>query len=543
MFKTTPRNAFVTLKDHKPDFQTRPSVRLINPTKPEIGRIAMRILDNTVKEIRSKTELKQCTNTREVIKWFNEIKNKGKLKFIIFDIETFYPSITPTLLNKALEWAMAYVSITPQQKKIIHQASQSFLYSDGVPWVKKGEVNFDIGMGAYHGAQACEIVGLFMLSKLAVLPNFKTIIYRDDGLAITSSSPRLQEKLRQSIIGIFAEQGLAITIEINLTRVQYLDVDLDLETGLYKPYRKPGDRPLYVSAHSNHPPQILKNLPSGIEKRLSENSANEQVFMEAAPVYQAELDRCGFSHKLKYSPSNDQPSSKKKKGRRRQVTWFNPPYSMDVETNVGREFLKLIDFHFPAGHILHSVLNRSTIKVSYRCLPNMGAQVAKHNSKILRNSKEVMTRPPPACNCQKSKAENCPLPGACNQDGVVYQTTITTSNRSSECYIGLAKNFKKRFRKHRDTLKEKKTEGNTTMSNHYWKVKEAGGEPIVTWKVLEANIPTYNPVRKVCRLCIREKYNIVLKPHLGTLNSRQEMFAHCRHMRFELIGDPGDPPD
>ena len=81
------------------------------------------------------------------------------------------------------------------------------------------------------------------------------------------------------------------------------------------------------------------------------------------------------------------------------------------------------------------------------------------------------------------------------------------------------------------------------MSNYYWKVKEAGGEPIVTWKVLEANIPTYNPVRKVCRLCIREKYNIVLKPHLGTLNSRQEMFAHCRHMRFELIGDPGDPPD
>ena len=29
----------MTLKDHKPDFQTRPSVRLINQTKQEIGRI------------------------------------------------------------------------------------------------------------------------------------------------------------------------------------------------------------------------------------------------------------------------------------------------------------------------------------------------------------------------------------------------------------------------------------------------------------------------------------------------------------------------
>ena len=167
-----------------------------------------------------------------------------------------------------------------------------------------------------------------------------------------------------------------------------------------------------------------------------------------------------------------------------------------------REFLKLFDFHFPPGHILHSVLNRSTIKVSYRCLPNMGAQVARHNSKVLRNSKEVMTRPPPSCNCQKSKVENCPLPGACNQDGVVYQSTITS--RSQESYIGLAKNFKKRFRKHRDTMKEKKTEGNTTLSNHYWKEVEAGGDPKVTWKVLESNIPTYNPVTKICKLCIRQ---------------------------------------
>ena len=102
----------------------------------------MQILDRVVKEVRGKTEFKQCTNTREVINWFNGIKNKSRLKIIIFDIENFYPSITPTLLNKALQWAMKYVKLTPQEKKIIHQASQSFLYSEGVPWVKKGEVNF-----------------------------------------------------------------------------------------------------------------------------------------------------------------------------------------------------------------------------------------------------------------------------------------------------------------------------------------------------------------------------------------------------------------
>ena len=138
------------------------------------------------------------------------------------------------------------------------------MFSEGVPWLIKGEVNFDIGMGAFHGAQACEIVGLYLLDKLKVLPNFQAILYRDDGLGVTPSTPRLQEKLRQKIIQIFAEQGLAITIEINQTIVNFLDVTLYLETGLFKPYRKPGDKPLYVSAQSNHPPQILKNIPLGI---------------------------------------------------------------------------------------------------------------------------------------------------------------------------------------------------------------------------------------------------------------------------------------
>ena len=95
VFKTVPRNAFVTLKDHKPDFQTRPSVRLINPTKPEIGRIAMQIMDNIVNELRIKTGLKQCTTTMEVINWFKELKNRNRLNFVIFDIEGFYPANNP----------------------------------------------------------------------------------------------------------------------------------------------------------------------------------------------------------------------------------------------------------------------------------------------------------------------------------------------------------------------------------------------------------------------------------------------------------------
>ena len=91
-----------------------------------------------------------------------------------------------------------------------------------------------------------------------------------------------------------------------------------------------------MSALSNHPPQILKNLPAGIERRLSDNSASKEIFDNAAPIYQAELDRCGYKHKLEYNPREINLPKKKRTRPPRRVTWFNPPYSMNVATNVGR---------------------------------------------------------------------------------------------------------------------------------------------------------------------------------------------------------------
>ena len=385
MFSTVPREAFLTLKDHKQEFQTNPKVRLINPTKPEVGRVAKKILDDMVKEIKAKNEnIMLATNTREVLEWFKSIRNKKIFKFINFDIDSFYASITPALFKEALEWAIQYTNMTEQQKKVVFQASKSFLYSRGEAWVKKGDTNFDIAMGAYHGAQACEIVGLFMLSKLVGLPNFQAIMYRDDGLGITPSSPRQTEKLRQTIIKVFKDKDLDITIEVGLTRVNFLDVTLDLEKEVFKPYRKPGDKPMYVNSSSNHPPGVLKNIPLGINKRLCEISANKEVFLEAIPPYQAELDKCGYSYRLVWMEEREIHQQKRVRARSRRVIWFNPPYSVNVQTNVGKEFLLLVDKHFPVGHPLHNIINRNTVKMSYRCLPNMGRKLSNHNSKILK---------------------------------------------------------------------------------------------------------------------------------------------------------------
>ena len=68
--------------------------------------------------------------------------------------------------------------------------------------------------------------------------------------------------------------------------VDFLDVTLDLNSGLYKPFMKQNDIPVYVNKNSNHPQSILKNIPSAVNKRLSNISANENIFLEAIPPYQ-----------------------------------------------------------------------------------------------------------------------------------------------------------------------------------------------------------------------------------------------------------------
>ena len=63
--------------------------------------------------------------------WFKSIRNTNIYTFINFDIEAFYPNISPELFKEALEWSTQYIGMTEQQKKVVFQASKSFLYNKG----------------------------------------------------------------------------------------------------------------------------------------------------------------------------------------------------------------------------------------------------------------------------------------------------------------------------------------------------------------------------------------------------------------------------
>ena len=116
-------------------------------------------------------------------------------------------------------------------------------------------------------------------------------------------------------------------------------------------------------------------------------SCNEEVFNEAKPMYQRALWDSGYSYELKYEKVNihamNNNSGRQKKSRKRQTFWFNPVFDKQVETNVGAQFLQILDTTIPRGHVLHKLFNRHTAKVSYRTLGNLAKTISTHNYKVL----------------------------------------------------------------------------------------------------------------------------------------------------------------
>ncbi len=305
-----------------------------------------------------------------MIEWFNSLQDKHMLKFIIFDIEEFYPSISEDLLKDSLAWAKQFTNIQDFEYDAIFHATRTLLYdNEEKAWVKKDvPKEFDVSMGALDGAEVCELVGLFILNNLNDKLDVASLgLYRDDGLAVLKSqSGSAADRVRKQLIKTFNTLGLKITVQTNLTSAAFLDVTLNLQTGKHQPYRKPNDEPLYIHVNSNHPPVILKQIPTSVEKRISSLSADEDTFKKAAPMYNRALNKSGFRTNISFRPETNnkigENTETKKRKRRRKTTWFNPPFSKTVKTNVGKKFLRLIDRHFPRNSKLNKYLTETQLK-------------------------------------------------------------------------------------------------------------------------------------------------------------------------------------
>ena len=130
-------NCFISLKDHKENFQNNPTVRLIKPAKNELGKISKVILDRINKNIQENLQLNRWENISTVIDWFITIQEKHLHSFVIFDIKDFYPPIKEKLLIKALKFAESYTDISDEDKCIINHSRKSLLLDNQASIKKK----------------------------------------------------------------------------------------------------------------------------------------------------------------------------------------------------------------------------------------------------------------------------------------------------------------------------------------------------------------------------------------------------------------------
>ena len=251
-------------------------------------------------------------------------------------------------------------------------------------------------MGSFDGAKICELVGIHIVSLLSnKLDKQSTGLYRDDVLVLLrNTSKQKTDRIRKDIIETFKKAGFKIEIKTNLHIVDFLDVTFNLLDERYKPYRKPNDQLLYVNTSSNHPPQVIKQLPISKSNRLSNNYSNKQVFDMSKGEYEKALRESGYKNvSLIYADKKD---IKQKRNRSRNIIWFNPPFIKNICTNIAKRFLNLLDQHFPKSNKLHAIFNRNTVKVSYSYTQNMSSMAKFHNKKVI--NKDV--KESKSCNCR-----------------------------------------------------------------------------------------------------------------------------------------------
>ena len=158
--------------------------------------------------------------------------------------------------------------------------------------------------------------------------------------------------------------------------------------------------------------------------------------------------------------------------------------------------------------------------------------------RIIKSHNKSISHPPNSdtlpCNCRDKKS--CPLDGKCRSRDVIYKCH---THPTGKVYIGLtSKEFKERHSRHLTSFRHEKYSSETTLSKHYWEVKNQTNQNLsLKWSVIKS-VPSYSNVSKNCPLCLHEKYEILhYEQPKDLLNKRSEIISKCRHLNKYLLKD------
>ena len=94
--------------------------------------------------------------------------------------------------------------------------------------------------------------------------------------------------------------------------------------------------------------------------------------------------------------------------------------------------------------------------------------------------------------------------------------------------------FKTRYRNHSASFRHAKHRNSTELSKHIWTLKDRDIDHSISWRIISSSSP-YNSSSKRCNLCLKEKFLIICRPDLSSLNKRNELASSCRHRKKALL--------
>jgi len=173
-----------------------------------------------------------------------------------FDIDGFYPSITESLLSKAISFAKNYTTISEKDMGIIMHCRKSLLFDNETAWTKKNHSDMFERSGSVWAYRSFspEQPQREMRQKQR-----RTLQRRRAG---TSKKLTVKEHNQNGLERTSHEDSR------NLKICNFLDVTLNLTDGTYHPYRKPNNETLYIDSNSMQPP------PTIIKHKLSFRNRN-----------------------------------------------------------------------------------------------------------------------------------------------------------------------------------------------------------------------------------------------------------------------------
>lgn len=205
------------------------------------------------------------------------------------------------------------------------------------------------------------------------------------------------------------------------------------------------------------------------------------------------------------------------------------PYSMNVKTNIGKVFFKLLQKHFPKTNKFYKIFNKNTVKLSYSSMRNMASIIASHNKTILRPNIQDY-----GCNCRKKN--ECPMQNKCLTPSIIYEATVTNNtDKVEKIYFGLCQtSFKERYGNHTRSFRLPRYSKDTELSKYVWELKHENKVPFIKWRIAKK---IYAKSRfNYCKLCLMEK--LFINNYLGDerlLNKKSEFVSKCRHQNKLLI--------